>query len=249
MIPFSRLSPAVRWRSTFSMVTVASSTRMPTARARPPSVIRLMVCPKALRRARDVSTESGIEMAMISVLRHEPRKSRIINAVNVAAMTPSLTTPLTAAVTKSDWSPNCFICTSSVSVFLTLAMAALTPAATLSVDALPFLRMVSKVLRTPSWRTRFCCGIYPSRTWATSRTRITVPSTVLIGKSFSRPITPGLVLRSMGYSLAPIFAVPLGYTRFCIVSAFTTSDCERFCASNALTLRSTEITRCLPPKG
>ena len=102
MIPFSRLSPAVRWRSTFSMVTVASSTRMPTARARPPSVIRLMVCPKALRRARDVSTESGIEMAMISVLRHEPRKSRIINAVNVAAMTPSLTTPLTAAVTKSD---------------------------------------------------------------------------------------------------------------------------------------------------
>jgi len=36
-----------------------------------------------------------------------PRKSRIIRAVNAAAMTPSLTTPLTAALTKSDWSPNC----------------------------------------------------------------------------------------------------------------------------------------------
>src|SRR6266436_1528109 len=33
---------------------------MPTASARPPSVIRLMVSPKALSRAREVRTESGI---------------------------------------------------------------------------------------------------------------------------------------------------------------------------------------------
>ena len=30
---------------------------------------------------------------MMNVLRHEPRKSRIINAVSAAAMTPSRTTP------------------------------------------------------------------------------------------------------------------------------------------------------------
>ena len=35
-------------RCVFSISTVASSTRMPTARARPPSVITLMVCPRRL---------------------------------------------------------------------------------------------------------------------------------------------------------------------------------------------------------
>ena len=43
-----------------------------------------------------------MDRAMISVLRQEPRKSRIISAVSAAAMTPSLTTPLMAARTKSD---------------------------------------------------------------------------------------------------------------------------------------------------
>ena len=39
-----------------------------------------------------------------------------------------------------------------------LAMAAFTPAATERVDALPFLKTLSNVLRTPSWRTMFSCG-------------------------------------------------------------------------------------------
>ncbi len=38
--------PSSRKRSMFSMVTVASSTRMPTARASPPSVMMLMVSPE-----------------------------------------------------------------------------------------------------------------------------------------------------------------------------------------------------------
>ena len=50
----------------------------------------------------DVSTESGIEMAMMSVPRHAPKKSNTINAVNAAAITPSFTTPLTAVRTKMD---------------------------------------------------------------------------------------------------------------------------------------------------
>jgi hypothetical protein len=46
---------------------------------------------------------SGIEVAMI-VERHEPRNSRIIRLVSAAAITPSRTTPETAAFTNSDWS-------------------------------------------------------------------------------------------------------------------------------------------------
>ena len=45
---------------------------------------------------------SGIETAMISVLRQLPRKIRIIRPVRHAAMTPSRMTPFTAARTKID---------------------------------------------------------------------------------------------------------------------------------------------------
>ena len=44
-----RSLPSSKLRSMFSIVTVASSTRMPTASARPPSVMMLMVSPSALR--------------------------------------------------------------------------------------------------------------------------------------------------------------------------------------------------------
>ena len=49
----------------FSIVTVASSTRMPTASANPPSVITLMVSPITERTVNEVSTASGIVTAMI----------------------------------------------------------------------------------------------------------------------------------------------------------------------------------------
>ena len=88
----------------FSMVTVASSTRMPTASARPPRVMMLSVWPSADSAAIDASTASGIEVAMITVERQLPRNSRIIRLVRAAAMTPSLTTPEIAAFTNSDWS-------------------------------------------------------------------------------------------------------------------------------------------------
>ena len=64
----------------FSISTVASSTRIPTASASPPSVMMLMVSCRKLSTMIDVRIESGIEMAMISVLRQLPRNSRIINA-------------------------------------------------------------------------------------------------------------------------------------------------------------------------
>ena len=86
----------------FSMVTVASSTRMPTASASPPSVMMLRVSPSADSIAIAPKTASGIEVAMISVERQLPRNSRIIKLVKAAAITPSRTTLLTAALMKID---------------------------------------------------------------------------------------------------------------------------------------------------
>ena len=73
----------------FSIVTVASSTRMPTASASPPSVMMLRVSPIAHSIMIAPSTESGIETAMISVERQLPRNNRIITLVKSAAITPS----------------------------------------------------------------------------------------------------------------------------------------------------------------
>jgi hypothetical protein len=89
--------PRSRFRLVFSISTVASSTRMPTAR-----VMRLMVSPRALRTMMDVRMDSGIDTAMMRVLRQLPRKSRIMAPVRQAAMMASQMTPLTAARTKTD---------------------------------------------------------------------------------------------------------------------------------------------------
>ena len=94
--------PSSKYRSMFSIVTVASSTRIPTARAKPPSVMMLMVSPRKLRIMTDVRMDSGMETAMIKVLRQLPRKSRIINPVRHAAMTASRSTPLMEPRTKMD---------------------------------------------------------------------------------------------------------------------------------------------------
>ena len=140
------------------MVTVASSTKIPTASARPPSVMRLIVSPSALNAAMEQSTASGMDSAMMNVLRHEPRNSRIIAAVNAAAMMPSFKTPLMAARTNSDWSANSLTCKSDVTEAMTCGNEALTPRTTSSVEAFPAFMMVSNAPRTPSWRTAFCCG-------------------------------------------------------------------------------------------
>ena len=91
--------PCSRLRWMFSIATVASSTRMPTASARPPNVITLSVCPVPQRQMIDASTESGIETATTIVERQLPRKSRIISAVRQAAITPSRSTPAIVART------------------------------------------------------------------------------------------------------------------------------------------------------
>ena len=93
---------ASRLRLMFSTSTVASSTSMPTARASPPSVMILIVCPIALSTMIEVRIARGIEVAMITVLRQLPRNVRIMNAVRHAAISVSRTTPLMAPRTKID---------------------------------------------------------------------------------------------------------------------------------------------------
>ncbi len=171
----STLLPCSRCQLMFSMATVASSTRMPTASARPPSVMMLMVSPSQDSMMIEASTDSGIEIVMISVLRHEPRNSRIIRPVSAAAITPSRTTPSTAARTKVDWSPSSFTLRS-------LGRPAWMPGSSswiwsmmLSVDALPVLSTLISTARWPSTRTILVCGAAPSRTCATSRMASTPP--------------------------------------------------------------------------
>ena len=73
----------------FSMVTVASSTKMPTAKANPPNVITLMVSPMACRQITDEKIDKGMETAMMEVVRQMPRNRSSITAVSTAAISAS----------------------------------------------------------------------------------------------------------------------------------------------------------------
>ena len=77
----------------FSIATVASSTRMPTASARPPSVMMLIVCPAAHSATTAESSANGIVVTTISALRQSRRNSSTIRPVSSAPSSPSLTSP------------------------------------------------------------------------------------------------------------------------------------------------------------
>ena len=153
----------------FSIATVASSTRMPTASARPPSVMMLIVSPSALSAMIDDRIDSGIDTAMISVLRQLPRKIRIISAVRQAEMIASRTTPSIAARTNSDWSASGLISSSGGRLVAIRGSDSLMRETMSSVEAVPLLITESSAARWPSTRTMLVCGGEPLRTWATSR--------------------------------------------------------------------------------
>ena len=94
--------PCSRCQLMFSMVTVASSTKIPTAKAKPPKVMRLRVSPRAAKPIRAPNIDKGIEMAMMTVERQLPRKRNTKKLVNAAAMAASIATALMAALTKMD---------------------------------------------------------------------------------------------------------------------------------------------------
>jgi hypothetical protein len=85
-----------------SIVTVASSTSMPTASARPPKVMMLSVSPIADSAPIAPNIDNGIEVVTIRVERQLPRKSRIMRLVSAAAITPSRITPWMEARTNTD---------------------------------------------------------------------------------------------------------------------------------------------------
>ena len=98
----SGMPSSVSSRCVFSIVTVESSTRIPTASASPPSVIVLSVSPMKYRATIDVRIDKGIETMTMRVERQDPRNRRIISAVSPAAIAPSRTTLATDDVTSFD---------------------------------------------------------------------------------------------------------------------------------------------------
>ena len=89
----SRKACVPMWRWMFSIVTVASSTRMPMAERKAAKRHHVQRVAHEAGQASELKMESGIETAMISVDRHEPRNRRIIMPVRQAAMTASRSTP------------------------------------------------------------------------------------------------------------------------------------------------------------
>ncbi len=153
----SRSFPRLRWRSTFSITTVALSTRMPTARANPPSVITLKDSPMTYMTMTAVRTESGMEARMIRVSRPLPRKSRIIRPVRTAAIRPPICTLRSAALTNTAWLNMGLIVIPSGSSNRTSGRAARIPSITRSVDSPPVLRMIIRLPGAPSTATELVC--------------------------------------------------------------------------------------------
>ncbi len=142
----------------FSISTVASSTRMPTASARPPSVMMLIVSPSAANISSEQITDSGIDTAMMSVERQLPRKIRIIAAVRHAAINASRTTPVIAPRTNTDWSEIGSIFNAGGSCDSIVGSNPRTSRIMSSVEALPVFWIVINEARCPSTRTILVCG-------------------------------------------------------------------------------------------
>ena len=125
--------------------------------------------------------------------------------------------------------------------------ACFTPLTTASVEALPFLITLSRTERRPFSRTIFCCTSDPSRTCATSFKKIVAPLTNLTGIMLRSSIDAGVALVRTVYWVSPIFAVPDGSVRFCVLTAFTMSSGVKPRDRSLSGSISTMIWRYLPP--
>ena len=118
----------------------------------------------------EVRIDSGIEVMTISVLRQEPRNSRIMSAVRQPAIAPSWTNPVTAARTKTLWSNRKSTFRLDGRPARIVGISWRTWSTTVRVEALPLLRIGRRAECRPSRRTRFVWGWKPSWTKATSLT-------------------------------------------------------------------------------
>ena len=101
------------WACVFSIVTTASSTRIPMASANPPSDMMFSVCPASHRPTRAKVKEQGMLTSTTATLRTSPRNKRIISPVSPAPIRPSVATLLMAARTVGDSSNSYRTLTSS----------------------------------------------------------------------------------------------------------------------------------------
>ena len=123
----------------FSMVTVASSTRMPMASAMPPSDMMLIVLPVTQSPNSDPVRASGMLQTTTSTLRKSRRNRRIISPVRPAPIAPSVATLSTACTTVGDSSNSKLIFTSSGTALRNFSIDLWTSATTVSVEPVSFL--------------------------------------------------------------------------------------------------------------
>ena len=124
---------------TFSIVTVASSTRMPIASAMPPSDMMLIVLPVTHSPNNDPSRASGMLDTTTITLRRSRRNSRIIRPVRPAPISPSVATLSTAATTVGDSSNSKLIDTSLGTASRNIFIDLWTSATTVRVEPVSFL--------------------------------------------------------------------------------------------------------------
>ena len=86
----------------FSISTVASSTRIPIAKANPPNVMRLSVCPHRCNPRTAASKAIGMVATTTSAPRQLRRKTSTIMPVRIAPKKASCVNESSAAVTSTD---------------------------------------------------------------------------------------------------------------------------------------------------
>ncbi len=127
------------WTCVFSIVTVASSTRMPIDSAMPPSDMMLIVLPVSHSPTNDPMSASGMLATTTSTLLRSPRNNRIISPVKPAPIRPSVATLSTAATTVGDSSNSKLIETSLGTASRNNFIDLWTSATTVNVDPVSFL--------------------------------------------------------------------------------------------------------------
>ncbi len=111
-----------KWRAMFSVITTASSMTSPIAIAIAPSVIKLNVCPSSRITNTVIASVSGIEVALIAVIRPCRRNTSSTRTASAAPMSIASRTELTASRTSCAWSYTGLTCTPGGNVGATVAM-------------------------------------------------------------------------------------------------------------------------------
>ena len=96
----TRAPPSARWRAMFSVITTASSITRPIAIAIAPSVIKLKVCPRTLITNTVMASVSGMDAALIAVIRPWRRNTSSTSTASAAPTSMASRTELTASRTS-----------------------------------------------------------------------------------------------------------------------------------------------------